>query len=334
MNFNDILNSQISEASNTNDQARKCLDLVIKNTSKLLKVLDFANKYDNVIELKKQLTNISSQDVIPFIRDAEYELSKYDNEYIQKLTGNKGNNIICYFNGDKFKGIKSYYDISDELTNETQLNLTVIIKICESIIGLNKLFSFIGKKFIDVKSMDELKNFYKTYSDIDFIAANGEKYNVKFSGRQCDLIVNGERIFFIGTNVIGNDILGDLKNNKQYMINGINPENYNKTLSASNVKLAEDVLKLLKTKLFFNDVKDVKNRKEILKQILIANNIELFNFDPKDARYIFVEAIKDTFKQEHDRNIFFNNIDIKCERDNELNYVLKVNIVAKFNPPL
>ena len=107
---------------------------------------------------------------------------------------------------------------------------------------------------------------------------------------------------------------------------------YSKMISSSTLKLAEDVLKLLKTKLFFNDAKDIKYKSAVAKQVLMSNNIDLFNFDAKDARYIFIEAIKDTFRQNHDRYLSFNTLDIKCEKDSDLNYVLKVNIIAKLNP--
>ena len=66
MNFNDILNLQINEALDLK-QDKKYFDLLVKNTPKLLKVLEFGKAIPNFKLLQSQLNTITSQEVIPFL---------------------------------------------------------------------------------------------------------------------------------------------------------------------------------------------------------------------------------------------------------------------------
>lgn len=331
MNFNDILNSQINEALDLK-QDKKYFDLLIKSAPKLLKVLQFGESYPSVIELKKQLNIITSQEVVPFLQKAEYSFSNYEQDVIEKLTGNSSNNYFCFFNKTKIDNTTSIEVIKDEINNASKINLTALIEICDSIIGLNKLFAFIGKHMASVKDIKELKDFYKARTNIVYTSKTGEQYTVDYNNNQLNFYVNSKRIFYIHNYMNNKEALYDEKTGQRYELSHADLSLYSKMISPSTLKLAEDVLKLLKTKLFFNDAKDIKYKSAVAKQVLMSNNIDLFNFDAKDARYIFIEAIKDTFRQNHDRNIIFNNFDIKCEKDSDLNYVLKVNIIAKLNP--
>lgn len=183
-----------------------------------------------------------------------------------------------------------------------------------------------------VKDIKELKDFYKARTNIVYTSKTGEQYTVDYNNNQLNFYVNSKRIFYIHNYMNNKEALYDEKTGQRYELSHVDLSLYSKMISSSTLKLAEDVLKLLKTKLFFNDAKDIKYKSAVAKQVLMSNNIDLFNFDAKDARYIFVEAIKDTFRQNHDRYLSFNTLDIKCEKDSDLNYVLKVNIIAKLNP--
>lgn len=331
MNFNDILNSQINEAIDLK-QDQKCFDLLIKSAPKLLKVLEFGKAIHNFKLLQSQLNTITSQEVIPFLQKVDYQFSDYYKDIIESLTKSNTNNFIAFFNKDKINNTNPIESIKKEVNNASQINLASTIQICKSIIGLNKLFTFIGKSYTDIKNVTDLINFYRPRTDIEIISATKQKYTVKINNDKLYFYVDGKCVIDVGMYAFATEKLNDNITGETYELNYVDPKFYSKMISPSTLKLAEDVLKLLKTKLFFNDVKDVKFSGEVAKQILMSNNIDLFNFDAKDARYIFAEAIKDTFRQNHDRNIIFNNFDIKCEKDSDLNYVLKVNIIAKLNP--
>lgn len=180
--------------------------------------------------------------------------------------------------------------------------------------------------------MTDLINFYRPRTDIEFISATKQKYTVKINNDKLYFYVDGKCVIDVGMYAFATEKLHDSTTGKTYELNHVDSKFYSKMLSSSTLKLAEDVLKLLKTKLFFNDAKNVKFKGDIVKHVMSMINIDLFKFDPKDARYIFVEAIKDTFRQNHDRALRFNNLDIKCEKASNGNYVLKVNINAEFNP--